>query len=230
MKKALSLKKRMRLGQKEGIYIPRIVVNHWLAANPKAVHKFLIRFYSHLTVFVLGFLCVAGEASAADTKTLVSAAEPAKLVSKEGEKQTQTPVERKKQEAVKTAAKTLKKEKKTVLLSVSEEDEKAEGKVYSLKGAVSGRNNVGLAVEYGEDPKLGMREGWFELNSKTALSGVKSLSELESGDLVTVTYKQLKDGSKRILKTVTLTGKAPKEALSAEAPDAGEEAGAEEKA
>ena len=128
------------------------------------------------------------------------------MISKEGQKQTLA----KKQEMAKK--KVLKKieMKKADLPDVDANDEKAEGAFKSVKGIVSARNNYGVAVEYGVDPVRGELEMWASLNSKTKLSGIKKMSELQEGDTVEVRYKEL-DNGKKIFSDVALIQRKPKE-------------------
>lgn len=162
----------------------------------EAMHRMNWRRY-----MVWAFLAAFGPASLAGAATVES-----KLISKEGERvvagiTTQVP----------TQTKPVKHVPRVVLPQISKEDMKAEGQSRTVKGVVSGRSNYGIAVEYGADPVLGVREMWLDLMKQTELTGVKKFSDLEAGDTVELVYKQLKDGSKKILKQVKLIRKAPKE-------------------
>jgi len=115
-----------------------------------------------------------------------------------------------KKEADKKAAE---KKVKGALPAPEEADEKAEGTVKTVKGTVSGMSRYGIAVEYGQDEKFTAFEMWANYLSNTTLSGAKKFSELAYGDTVELTYKELKGGGSRILKSVKLISKKPKEAL-----------------
>jgi hypothetical protein len=97
--------------------------------------------------------------------------------------------------------------------AMTKEEQRAEGKVKSLKGKVSGINNFGLAVEYGAEGKVA-REMWADLMKETKLEGVKSLKELNYGDEVELTYKEIKSNSKRLLLKARLVRRAPQETQS----------------
>ena len=120
--------------------------------------------------------------------------------------------EPKKKEAVKRA--------KDALPDIDDVDEKAEGTLETVRGTVSGSSRYGIAVEYGVGANSIAQEMWANYLSSTKLSGAKKFSELEYGDTVELTYKQLKDNSKKLLKSVKLIHKQPKEAF-ASAPKAG---------
>ena len=156
------------------------------------IHRWMRR-YGVWFVFVLYFSMVSSGT--------VFAADPAKLVSKELErapmvaKETQRP----KVEAVKKL--------KIELPSVNKEDAEAEGEIKTLKGKVAGVNNFGVAVEYND----GAREMWADLMKETKLDGVKKFRDLEMGDTVELTYKELKNSSKRLLQKVRLIRRAPKD-------------------
>ncbi len=173
----------------------------------EALHRVSWRHYAVAVLAPALLFTAAVPAHAADKPmtSAPSAAAQTKLVSREG----QLVSAEKKAQAPKPGKRTP----HVVLPTISKADAKAEGETKSLKGTVSGRSNYGIAVEYGQDPKLGTLEMWSDLMKQTELTGVKKFSDFQVGDTVEIVYKQLKDGSKRILKEVKLIRKAPKEAI-----------------
>ena len=100
---------------------------------------------------------------------------------------------------------------KRALPDMDAADEKAEGELRKVKGIVSGSSRYGIAVEHGMDANSVAQEMWANYLSSTTLSGAKKFSDLQYGDTVELTYKELKDGQKRLLKSVKLISKKPKE-------------------
>ena len=91
------------------------------------------------------------------------------------------------------------------------EEAKTKGTQEMLEGRVSGAGYNGLAVEL-PNPKKGQpSEIWFNYVKGVKLSGVQSLSEIQEGDTVSVSYKEGEDGRK-FLKEIRLIRKKPVEA------------------
>ena len=156
-------------------------------------------------------------ASYAETKIATGSALEAKiepnLVSVEGERKSARP------------AQAVKKAKKVELPSMSKEDQKTQGKMMTIKGMVTGVNNYGLAVEYGDDPKLGAREMWAELMTETKMSGFNKIRDIQMGDTVQLTYKDIGNGNKKLLKEIKFLKRKPAEPVVAEAPEIPERPG-----
>lgn len=109
------------------------------------------------------------------------------------------------------AKNTVKKPAAYQLPDPDPDDEKAEGVMKSVEGAITGKSNSGFAVEYEKDETKGVsNEIWVTFNSKLRLNGVKSVKELERGDTVRIIYKETKAG-RHLLKGITLLEKKPKE-------------------
>ena len=140
------------------------------------------------------------------------------LVSKETVKAADAVKETPKKEVVAAQTKSIaKKSKNPVLPELSEDDERIQGTMKSVKGTVAGRDNYGVAIEYGSDGKAGALEMWAALNSKTKLSGIRSISDLEMGDIAEVKFKESFDGRKKIIQSVALLQRKPAESMNSEA-------------
>lgn len=90
------------------------------------------------------------------------------------------------------------------------EEAKTKGTQEMLEGRVSGAGYNGLAVELPSPRKGEPSEIWFDYVKGLKLSGVQSLSEIEEGDVVSVSYKEGEDGRK-FLKEVRFVRKKPVE-------------------
>lgn len=104
------------------------------------------------------------------------------------------------------------KKKEVILPEMDPLDEKAEGTLKTLEGEVAGINHYGIAVMYEVDLKAGSsKELWLNFLKETKLSGVSSFSEFGYGDKVSATYKEIKGSQKRVIKSLALIQKKPKE-------------------
>lgn len=116
-------------------------------------------------------------------------------------------------EAEKSAA-PVQKEKRVKKLSEENfpdpdpEESKAKGTQEMLQGRVSGAGYNGLAVELPSPKKGDPSEIWFNYVKGVKLSGAQSLSDIEEGDTVGVSYKEGEDGRK-FLKEIRLIRKKP---------------------
>ncbi len=80
----------------------------------------------------------------------------------------------------------------------------------SIHGEVGAKNSAGMAIVYEKDPSKGSeKEIWLSFGPGLAVSGVKTLAELEMGDTVIALYDEASDGSKRVLRRLTLLQKHP---------------------
>ncbi|MBI4430480.1 MAG: hypothetical protein HY587_02065 [Candidatus Omnitrophica bacterium] len=125
------------------------------------------------------------------------------LVSKESQIRVSKEKELDEQQALKMLA-----SKETVSL------DEIEMKTKTLSGEVSARGPSGIALVYEKnDKKRASKEMWFPYEVEIELAGYKGKSEIAEGDMVTVTYDEAEDGSKRILTGIKLDKKydPPKE-------------------
>lgn len=115
------------------------------------------------------------------------------------------------------SAPAAKKAKAVVFPELTKDEQEAEGLSRTLEGEVTGRSNFGLAVldEQGEAAGKAM-EYWLNYHQGVQILGFRHPSELQDGDRVRVTYKELSDSHKKILKSVSLVEKKPKELEPAE--------------
>lgn len=160
-------------------------------------HRMSYRGYSRfLTAGVVLSLCLCGASFAAEPQMVSKKAEVSPAPATE-------PILPKIESVKKAAVKTP----KIDLPGMSKEDAEAKGEIKKLKGKVAGINNYGVAVEYND----GAREMWADFMKETKLEGVKKFRDLEMGDTVEITYKELKTSSKRLLQKVHLVRRKPKE-------------------
>ena len=171
----------------------------WIDLGPGALRRFCKTSRFRAFLWAIFFLAFSSVAMAADPNKLVSTEskpEPLKVL----------------QQALKIPAKKAAgapalKVAKPQLPSISKEDKEAEGEVKELQGKVSGVSNYGLAVEYGD----GSSEMWADLLKETKLDGFKKMKDLQYGDTVEITYKELKESRKRLLQKVNFIRKKPQE-------------------
>ncbi len=91
-----------------------------------------------------------------------------------------------------------------------EEEAKVKGNQQMLEGRVSGAGYNGLAVELSSPRKGQPSEIWFDYVKGVKFSGIQSLSEIQEGDTVSVSYKEGDDGRK-FLKEIKFIRKKPVE-------------------
>ena len=177
--------------------------------NLEALHRMSWRYYSK---FILLLISVSFSFYGTSFAAEIKAAEPTRamaLLSKEKapeKKVVKTPVARmltqKEREAKKKKGYAFP-DADQVLLK-----EKLTDKV--TNGTVTGAASYGLAVEYATDAKTGGHEIWFNYAKGVKFSGVRSGSDLQEGDTVSVVYGE-SEARQRLVKQVTLIRKKPKE-------------------
>ncbi len=167
------------------------------APAPKAPEKVVVAEKAAVEVPAAAVAPAVSEASASGA-----------LSSKEGELKTGKPKE----------VLSKKKTKPTDIPEADPLELKAEGQTLTVQGEVSGRSNYGLAVNYEADALKGeYKEMWLNLLTGTKVAGVKDLSELEEGDRVSVTFKQVAGSNKKLLQKVALLQRKPPEPVVVEA-------------
>ncbi len=104
------------------------------------------------------------------------------------------------------------------------EEVKIKGTEETLEGLVSGAGYNGLAVEVPNPKKNEASEVWLNYVKGLKLTGIQSLTEIQEGDTVRVSYKKAEDGRK-FLKEIRLIRKKPAEEIlvSTETPEETEE-------
>ena len=179
----------------------------WINLAPGALRRFCRANRFRALLWTLSFLAFSSAAMAAD---------PNKLVSTESKPEPLKALQKALKIPVKKAAQAPAPKVATPQLpSISKEDSKAEGEVKKLQGKVSGVSNYGLAVEYDK----GASEMWADLLKETKLDGFKKMRDLQYGDTVEITYKELKESRKRLLQQVNFIRKKPQERESLEAEE-----------
>lgn len=82
----------------------------------------------------------------------------------------------------------------------------------TISGEVGAKGANGIALVYEKNErKRSSKEMWFPFETELKLERYKSKADISDGDSVKLTYEEAEDGSKRVLKGITLQKKAPKE-------------------
>lgn len=93
---------------------------------------------------------------------------------------------------------------------VSKEDvgKKVKMVTKTLSGKIGARGPNGIAVVYEKDEaKRSSKEMWFPYEGEVRLTGYETKADIGEEDLVTVTYNEAEDGSKRVLTGIKLDKK-----------------------
>lgn len=94
----------------------------------------------------------------------------------------------------------------------------------TLSGEIGAVGPSGIALVYEKDEAQGTeKEMFLPFEDDVKLTRYNSRKDMGAGDKVTLTYDEHEDGSRRLLKAVTLLRKAPKEPLPSEEEEVDEQ-------
>jgi hypothetical protein len=160
-----------------------------------------MRRYGIWFVFILAFSAIFSKTVLASETQQIEIPSSA-IVSKEGEEDTLKRL----QQAKKNNGPKFYFRKKT------KEEEELETEIITVQGKLSARGTNGVSIETHVDKKKGVSsDQWLQYREGMKISGVKKLADFHEGDIVEVTYKVAKDGSKRLMTGLKLVRRASPE-------------------